>query len=1050
MIIDGFGMFHDCHLPDQGEFAPGLVVVSGPNESGKSTLLAFLRRVLYGFPVAQKRENPYPPLAGGRHGGRALLSDETDKRIWVERFSGSKGGPVRIYEDGGAELAAAALSGLLAHIPREVYHGVFAFGLSELASLDALDAEGIRERIYTAGLGTAVSPAKVAEQLAKWQSEILKPRGQARINDAAVKLSDKRSQLRTVGDLQAAYEHLCSDLADAEEESSRLAATAEEGRQALLRAERLMEARPHFVELRSTQEELGKLGEQLFPEAGAERYNRTKDKIEGVRNDLDETDQELKDTEGKLSGVQVDQVLIERSEAIDRLHRGLERFQGAQDDLPKREAELTEAEQGLQDHLRDLGPEWTEQRLSNFDLSIPVREEIRQWRRREEETRIGLHDAQVRERETDEAVRAAEEARDVAKEGVRALPEPATREGIAERRQAVRQLRAGTQDLRLAEQQAASLDERLRDKEEERESLTEAPVRIVALPKWPAWIFALAGLVGAGLVTVFRWGFVWAILCAVPGLLLAVVYHAFSRWLSGLQRRAAESQNRRLTNVSGTISAIRDEKAKVAAAKVGLEANLQEPLACLGLAGIPSPTEIGRLDAEIEEEQRKSDQWDRAQAELTTAERRLEQAEQHLGKAVEARKQAVSADESCKQGWKEWLQAARLPVSLSPDGALEFLSKAESARSGLRRIGDLRHRIAGIRRIIEEYLKEVSAVLEGCGRAEEAAAITVDHLVNDLAAAREASGNRRNLQERLDSLRMRRATLAKRLQEAEADRDSLFAAAMVKDEEAFLSAASRAARCVELVGRSRQANKLLETSLGSGATLQGALQKLEDTPPEALEVQADHLREETTELQKQGQAANQKVGELRRAIRDLETDERASRLRAEIKSLEEDILDDGERWAVLTVARAILRRTQDRYERERRPKVVEEAEEFLGEITGSRYRLISPPGETRLELESGDGSRKTLDELSRGTAEQLYVSLRFGYICELARQGQVLPVIMDDVLVNFDPERARGAAKGIARLADSHQVLLFTCHPETIALLDEVAPQAQFCSLPAP
>ena len=305
------------------------------------------------------------------------------------------------------------------------------------------------------------------------------------------------------------------------------------------------------------------------------------------------------------------------------------------------------------------------------------------------------------------------------------------------------------------------------------------------------------------------------------------------------------------------------------------------------------------------------------------------------------------------------------------------------------------------------------------------------------------------MQERLDSLRMRRATLAKRLEEAEADRNSLFAAAMVKDEEGFLSAASRAARLVELEGRCRQANKLLETSLGSGATLQEALQELEDTPPEALEVRADHLREETTELQKQGQAANEKVGELRQAIRGLETDERASRLRAEIKSLEEDILDDGERWAVLTVARAILRRTQDRYERERRPKVIEEAEKFFGEITGSRYRLISPPGETRLELESSDGSRKTLDELSRGTAEQLYVSLRFGYICELARQGQVLPVIMDDVLANFDPQRARGAARGIARLTESHQVLLFTCHPETVALLQEVAPQAQFCGLPA-
>ena len=272
---------------------------------------------------------------------------------------------------------------------------------------------------------------------------------------------------------------------------------------------------------------------------------------------------------------------------------------------------------------------------------------------------------------------------------------------------------------------------------------------------------------------------------------------------------------------------------------------------------------------------------------------------------------------------------------------------------------------------------------------------------------------------------------------------------MVEDEEEFLSASAKAARRAETVVRCQQAQKLLETSLGSGAALQEALQQLEDTPPEVLAVQADRLRDEVTELQKQSQAATHRAGELSQAIKGLETDEEASRLRAEIKSLEEDVLDDGERWAILTVARAILRRTQDRYERERRPAVVEEAERFFGEITDNRYRLVSPAGETRLEVASTDGRRKALDELSRGTSEQLYLSLRFGCICELARQGQTLPVIMDDVLADSDPRRAEGAAKAIARLAQSHQVLLFTCHPETVALLRKVAPEAQFCSLPA-
>ena len=63
-----------------------------------------------------------------------------------------------------------------------------------------------------------------------------------------------------------------------------------------------------------------------------------------------------------------------------------------------------------------------------------------------------------------------------------------------------------------------------------------------------------------------------------------------------------------------------------------------------------------------------------------------------------------------------------------------------------------------------------------------------------------------------------------------------------------------------------------------------------------------------------------------------------------------------------------------------------------------------------------------------------------------------LPVIMDDILVNFDPERAARAARVLAQAAagdpatPGHQILFFTCHPETAQLLAAAAPEAaRFC-----
>ena len=63
--IDGFGAWHDVQLD---HVATGLTVFYGPNEAGKTTLMEFIRSVLYGF-SPERRARYLPPVAGGRGGG---------------------------------------------------------------------------------------------------------------------------------------------------------------------------------------------------------------------------------------------------------------------------------------------------------------------------------------------------------------------------------------------------------------------------------------------------------------------------------------------------------------------------------------------------------------------------------------------------------------------------------------------------------------------------------------------------------------------------------------------------------------------------------------------------------------------------------------------------------------------------------------------------------------------------------------------------------------------------------------------------------------------
>jgi uncharacterized protein YhaN len=142
-------------------------------------------------------------------------------------------------------------------------------------------------------------------------------------------------------------------------------------------------------------------------------------------------------------------------------------------------------------------------------------------------------------------------------------------------------------------------------------------------------------------------------------------------------------------------------------------------------------------------------------------------------------------------------------------------------------------------------------------------------------------------------------------------------------------------------------------------------------------------------------------------------------------------------WSVRAVALRLLEETRSRYERERQPDVVRAAESHFERITGGRYaRIVATPGEASVRVETEGGEARVTEELSRGTAEQLYLALRFGLIEEFAGHAEPLPVVMDDILVNFDAERAARAADAIADLAARHQVLYFTCHPRIAELLD--------------
>ena len=130
----------------------------------------------------------------------------------------------------------------------------------------------------------------------------------------------------------------------------------------------------------------------------------------------------------------------------------------------------------------------------------------------------------------------------------------------------------------------------------------------------------------------------------------------------------------------------------------------------------------------------------------------------------------------------------------------------------------------------------------------------------------------------------------------------------------------------------------------------------------------------------------------------------------------------------------------------RQPAVLTRTGASFSRIAEGRYTQLVTR-ENGIDVLGADGSRLDAALLSRGTAEQLYLCLRLALAAEFGRLAVPLPLVMDDVLVNFDPKRARLSAQVLLDATPEHQMLLFTCHPETVDVFVALEPNVRVITI---
>ena len=631
IAIDGFGRFHDRRLSP----APGLTVVRGPNEAGKTTLLAFTRAMLFGFET-----NAYPALRGGKRGGWLDVEMADGRKLRIERY-GERGGAgrLRVIEDD-ADLGSGRLAQLLQGVESNVYRNIFAFGLAELTRFETLGADEVAARIYGAGAGTGgVSGLKVEQELRGEMEELFKPGGKNPLMNRILRdleaidaeLAD-RDLPREYAEAGVRLDETIEHLRELDRERAELDAEQR-------RHQRVVDGWEAWLALLRAQDQRDGLGSVArFDDDILERLSALETRLAEAQHAVEVAGTARERAQAAVDAAVVDAAALERREALEALVDARRSEVSRAAERTRAERALDEARTMVESALGNLGGDWTAARVERFDDSIAVKSAVSgrhrvtlattaaalAGARADQQAAVGgAKDAtgrveaaaarvvQLRESLADRpapaararSLREVEQLRERMAEQRRIADERP--EGDLEaRRNAFDERLAQARELRAAMAARAGAEELLPSASAMAESASaQANLRYV----WPA-VLAIGGAVAAVLLVLLHAPVSTALLVGASGVFGGLT---LAWWFRQNAPRSASDTRARLERT-------RDEAAM----------RIAELETALGLGERPVEADLARLDAELDAErrglERDEDRATRAAAAATEVERLVE------------------------------------------------------------------------------------------------------------------------------------------------------------------------------------------------------------------------------------------------------------------------------------------------------------------------------------------------------------------------------------------------------------------------------------------
>lgn len=453
-----------------------------------------------------------------------------------------------------------------------------------------------------------------------------------------------------------------------------------------------------------------------------------------------------------------------------------------------------------------------------------------------------------------------------------------------------------------------------------------------------------------------------------------------------------------------------------------------------------------RLDDALRQARERLETAQRIAGQRSTLETQIQDTQRRLVPLQTALTQAESQ-------WQEWQQAWQ--AALAEAGHDDTLP-VEQLETRLARMQDIQTLLAQMDSLRADDIEPLQNALDSWIRHARTLA---DQLMPDAPADMSPQDMALTLAGRLKAARQDEAEHHRLQQQQARDRQALEAARQQQIQvDALLQPLQVAAGIDDMallgpaIARSEERRQIeheirrIETALreaGDGHSIESLRTEAASIEPDQLQVELNRLGTEAGQVVEDISRLGARHGQLKAAFDALNGSDTAARAAARQQEAAAGMAEAAERYLRLKTAARLLQWSMERFRQTRQGPMLARASEIFQALTlGSFSRLLvdadSHDSPRLVSIRTDGNKRVEVPGLSEGTRDQLYLALRLAALDQQASQGSRMPLIADDLFINFDDRRTEAGLQVLGEVSRRMQVILLTHHDHLVPLARQV------------